>query len=252
MQPSSGSRYQSRKPFEKRCAARKSPTESSWAISRAESARAAAWRLKRGTSPSMFQNARRSRLPGCANTPPRPALLHSTPAAGICAENDISAGAVATPSSASKAANRGAALSSKTVKPMSTPCARPPSETSTVCAWPPNRSVASKSVTWACGARPRAAASPAMPEPMTAIRFIRAAPSARCARRGRGTGVRRRMSPSAPGGTREGGGRRRTPRGFQPARPAGSATKTGSSCPCRPIPGLSRASGPLFRHVEPL
>ena len=33
MQPSSGSRYQSRKPFEKRCAARKSPTESSWAMS---------------------------------------------------------------------------------------------------------------------------------------------------------------------------------------------------------------------------
>ena len=32
----------------------------------------------------------------------------------------------------------------------------------------------------------------------------------------RGPGLRRRMSPSAPGGTREGGGRRRTPRGFQP------------------------------------
>ena len=37
MQPSRGSRYQSRKPFEKRCAARKSPTESSWAMSCAES-----------------------------------------------------------------------------------------------------------------------------------------------------------------------------------------------------------------------
>ena len=38
------------------------------------------------------------------------------------------------------------------------------------------------------------------------------------------------VSLSAPGGTREEGGRRRTPRGFQPARPAGSATKTGSTC----------------------
>ena len=36
MQASSGSRYQSRKPFEKRCAARKSPTESSWATSCAD------------------------------------------------------------------------------------------------------------------------------------------------------------------------------------------------------------------------
>ena len=68
--------------------------------------------------------------------------------------------------------------------------------------------------------------------------------------RGRGgagpAGAPRRMSPSAPGGTREGGGRRRTPRGFQPAWPAGSATKTGSSRRRRPRPGVSRPQRRCF------
>ena len=55
----------------------------------------------------MFQNAGRSRFERCAKMAPRLALLHSMPADGICAENDMSAGAVATPSSANSAASCG-------------------------------------------------------------------------------------------------------------------------------------------------
>ena len=53
-------------------------------------------------------------------------------------------------------------------------------------------------------------------------------------------------SPSAPGGTREEGGRRRTPRGFQPAGPAGSATKTGSTV-ARTLRHLPEAA---WRRIE--
>ena len=150
----------------------------------------------------------------------------------------MSAAEVATPSSARSAASFGDACSLKTTKPMSTPCVRRRSVTSTVWAWPPKWSAASNSETRALSARPRAAARPAIPEPTTAIRFIGAARHRRCARQGRGTEARRRMSPSAPGGTREEGGRRRCPRGFQPAAPAGSATETGSSMP--PPPSATR------------
>jgi hypothetical protein len=197
----------------------------------------------------MFQNAGRIRLERCANTPPTPALLHSIRAAGTWAENDVSA-ALRTPSSAKRATSLGQVRPLKT-RPVSTPKVRPSSVTSTVWAWPPKCSAASNKVTRSWRESSRAAASPAIPAPTTAIRFIaRLRPGGRARRASNAEG--RKESLSAPEGTREGGGRRRTPRGFQPAPPAGSATKTGSACPQRAQPRWSTAATAGCGHVEPL
>ncbi len=209
-----------------------------------------ACRLKRGISPSMFQNARRARFAGWAKTPARPALLHSSPAVGTWTENDHLRGR-----------RRHAELGEQGDKPRRSAfvengkadvdAVRAAGEGDVDRVGVAAETIArfeQRHAAWPD--RPRAAASPAIPEPITAIRFIGAGRSARCCRGGRSTGVRRRMSPSAPGGTREGGGRRRTPRGFQPAGPAGSATKTGSSCRRCPRPEGSGAAAPHFRHVE--
>jgi hypothetical protein len=104
---------------------------------------------------------------------------------------------------------------------------------------------ASKSVTWACGVRPRAAASPAMPEPMTAIRFTRGSlrPGAPAGGGAPGCEEECRRAPPGERGREEGGG-----------EPPGDFSRQDRPAPRRkPVrralaapPGLSRMSGRRF------
>ena len=224
---------------------------------RARSAR----RLKRTISPSMFQNAGRSRFEALREHAAEAALLHSIPAAGICAENDMSAGAVG---DAELGEQGGEPRIGALVEDAESRCRRrgsqPSSVTSTVWVWPPKWSAASNSVTRraarAPGARPRAR--------RCRRRRRRSVSSPGC---GRGRGRRggrppeeRRESPSAPGGTREGGGRRRTPGDFsrhrRPAPRRKPARRARRRAPATVVDGcgvrlrarrnLSDAPGPEF------
>ena len=100
MQPSIGSRYQSRNALENRCWRRKSAIGCCIAPSASCSAMRVVSRLKRSRSRNMPRKRGRSRLRRWANTVSRLQPLHSrlppgTPP-GTCTENDISDAAVGT------------------------------------------------------------------------------------------------------------------------------------------------------------
>ena len=111
MHPSMGKKYQSVNSGEKRCACKKPLSGCISSPSALRSAMSVARRLKRSTSRSMRQKRGLSRLRRWLNTALSEVPLHSRrccPAlAGTCTENDMSEGAVTTPSSANRAISCG-------------------------------------------------------------------------------------------------------------------------------------------------